>query len=274
MVGYSYIPQQHYNTTPEVQHANTSHVYNNYCASTTNCHVDVARNNDSVHIASAIHYSDNGFYYARHNKSKNYMQRPISNNMHTLNIKATSNIQYTSFHTSEAEQVHMPMNNCQGQTNMVSSANLYGTPCVNNFSNIEQGVSHVYSSATNSQYLTPSHNMPTNEKIGNADFSYPVNYSQPLYDAQHISRVEAVSTNSAPYANANTHIQAPNVSNTYSRINENSASIHTPPRVNSSCVSSYALLTFLSAFTLQEEGIRRETIKQRTTLSYVKPAGA
>ena len=73
--------------------------------------------------------------------------------------------------------------------------------------------------------------MPMNEKIGNADFSYPVNYSQPLYDAQHISRVEAVSTNSAPYANANTHIQAPNVSNTYSRINENSASSHTSPQI-------------------------------------------
>ena len=187
----------------------------------------------------------------------------MPNNMHNLNFDATSNIQYTSFHTSEAEQVHMPMNNCQGQTNMVSSANLYGTPCVNNFSNIEQGVSHVYSSATNSQYLTPFHNMPMNEKIGNADFSYPVNYSQPLYDAQHISRVEAVSTNSAPYANANTHIQAPNVSNTYSRINENSASIHTPPRVNSSCVSSYALLTFLSAFTLQEEGIKERNYKTK-----------
>ena len=66
-----------------------------------------------------------------------------------------------------------------------------------------------------------------NEKIGHADFSYPANYSQPLYGAQHISRVESASVNSAPYANANTHILAPNVSNTYSRINENSASCFT-----------------------------------------------
>ena len=212
MVGYSYIPQQYYNTTPEVQHANTSHDYNNYCASTTNCHVDVARNNDSVHIASAIHYSDNGFYYAHHNKSKNYMQRPISNNMHTLNIKATSNIQYTPSHTLAVEQVHMPMNNYQGQTSMVSSVILYETPCANNFSTIQQGVLLVYSSAANSQYLTPSQSMPMNEKIGHADFRYPANYFQPLY-----SRVEDAYINSAPYTNINTHISAPDVSNTYSR---------------------------------------------------------
>ena len=117
--------------------------------------------------------------------------------------------------------------------------------------------------AASSQYLILSQSMPMNMKIGHANFSYLANYSQPLYDAQHISRVEAASANSAPYANANTHIQAPNVSNTYSRINENSASIHTPPRVNSSCVSSYALLTFLSAFTLQEEGIKERNYKTK-----------
>ena len=261
MAGYSFVPQQYYYTTPKVQHTNTSYAYNNYCASTTNSHVDVARYNDSMHIASTSRYSD-GSNYAHHS-FENYMQRPMSNNMHTLNFHATSNIQHTPFHTSEAEQVHMPMSNYQRQTNVVSSANLYEAPYANNLSTIQQGVSYINSLAANSQYLTPSHNMPMNEKIGNADFSYPVNYSQPLYDAQHISRVEAVSTNSAPYANANTHILAPNVSNAYSRINKNSASVHTPPRVNSSCVSSYALLTFLSAFTLQEEGIKERNYKTK-----------
>ena len=58
MAGYSYAPQRYYYTTPEVQHTETSHVPNNYCASTTNSHVDVARNNDNVHIASAIKHQD------------------------------------------------------------------------------------------------------------------------------------------------------------------------------------------------------------------------
>jgi hypothetical protein len=237
MAGYSYAPQQYYYTTPEVQHANISYVSNHYFSSTTNFHVDVASHNSGIHIALASNYSD-GFNYAVYN-SENYMQQPMPNNMHNLNFDATNNI-HTYFHTSAAEQVHMLMNNYQGQTNMVSSANLYETSCANHSNTIQQGVSYAYSSVASSQYLIPSQSMPMNEKIGHTDFSYPVNYSQPLYDAQHISRVEAASSNSAPHASANTHIPAPNVSNTYSRINENSRSIHTPPHVNSSCVSSYA----------------------------------
>ena len=53
----------------------------------------------------------------------------------------------------------MPMNNYQGQTNMVSSANIYETPCANNFNINHQGVSRFYSSAVNSQYLPPSQSM-------------------------------------------------------------------------------------------------------------------
>jgi len=79
-----------------------------------------------------------------------------------------------------------------------------------------------------------------NEKIGHVDFRYPANYSQPLYATQHITRVKVASKKSAPYANAKTHILALNVSNTYSQINENSASTHRPPQVNSSCLSSHA----------------------------------
>ena len=57
----------------------------------------------------------------------------MPNNMHNLNFDATSNIQHTYFHTSATEQVHRPMNNYQGQTNIVSSANLYETSCANDF---------------------------------------------------------------------------------------------------------------------------------------------
>ena len=56
------------------------------------------------------------------------------------------------------------MYNYQGQTNM-SSANLYEAPSANNFNTIQQGIPHVFSSATNSQYLTPSQSLPMNEKI-------------------------------------------------------------------------------------------------------------
>jgi len=67
MAGYSYVPQLNYNTMPKVHHTSTSYVYDNYCASTTNSRVDVARYNDSMHVASASHYSDNSFYYTHHN---------------------------------------------------------------------------------------------------------------------------------------------------------------------------------------------------------------
>ena len=86
MAGYSYAPQQYCYTTPEVQHTNTSH--NNYCASTTNSQVDVARYNNSVHIASASNYSDD-FNYAAYN-FENCLQQPMPNNMHNLNFDATS----------------------------------------------------------------------------------------------------------------------------------------------------------------------------------------
>ena len=101
-----------------------------------------------MHIASASNYSD-GFNYASYN-SENYMQQRMTNNMHTLNIHATSNIQHTPFHTSAGEQVHMPMSNYRGQANVVSSANLYEAPYANNSSTIQQGVSYINSSAAKS----------------------------------------------------------------------------------------------------------------------------
>jgi len=55
----------------------------------------------------------------------------MPNSMHNLNFDDTNNIQHTYFHTSTAEQVHMPMNNYQGQTNMANSADLYETSCAN-----------------------------------------------------------------------------------------------------------------------------------------------
>jgi hypothetical protein len=163
--------------------------------------------------------------------AENYMQRPMLNNMHTLNFDTTSNIQHAPVysHTSATEHVHRPMSHYQGQTNMVSSANSYGTSHTTGPNNVQQGVPSFYSSTTNSHYVVPPQDMSLNENIGHADFSYPANYSQSLYATLYITRVEVASINSAPYTNANNHIPAQNVFNNYSRINENSASTHMPP---------------------------------------------
>lgn len=91
MAGYSYALLQYYYSTFEVQQANTSLVSNDYFASTTNSYVDVARYNDSTHITLASHYSDNGSSYTYFN-SENYMHRPMSNNMHALNLNNISSI--------------------------------------------------------------------------------------------------------------------------------------------------------------------------------------
>jgi hypothetical protein len=92
------------------------------------------------------------------------MQKPLLENMHALSFNDTSNIQHYT-HTPTVQQVQKSVNKYQGQTNMVSSANYYGTPHTSNFTNIQQGVSSIYSSAVNSQYVITSQNLPVNEKV-------------------------------------------------------------------------------------------------------------
>ena len=66
-----------------------------------------------------------------------------------------------------------------------------------------------------------------NWKIGHADFSYPANYSQPSYAAQHITRAEVASTISALHADLNSYDLAPGVTFNPRRISEYSATSHT-----------------------------------------------
>ena len=146
------------------------------------------------------------------------MQQPMSDSMHTLNVDATNNIQHTSFHTSATKQVHMPMNNYQGQTGMVNSANFYEASHASNCYNIQQGVSSFYSLAANPQYVVPP---------------------------QHVNSMKVAYVNSAPYANANNHDLAPNVPSNYSRINEISASKNLLPHAQNSVAivkSGYSVL--------------------------------
>ena len=101
-------------------------------------------------------------------------------------------------------------------------------PYANNFSSIQQGVSYINSSTANSQYLPLSQSMLINGKIGQADFSYPPNYSQTSHAAQHVTRAEVASTISEPHAGLNSNDSASSVIFNPSRINENSATSHAP----------------------------------------------
>lgn len=224
MEGYQGAAPQYYYTTPKVQLADESHVSHDYFASAMNSYVDVARTSDSVHITSASSYD--GFGYANY-ESEYYMPRPTNN---TLNFNATSNIQHAPVysHASAAEQVHMPMNDYQGRTNMVSSANYYETSHASSFCNMQHGVSSFYSSAANSQYVVRPQNMPVNEIIDHANINYPANYSQLPYVAPHATRVEVVPMNSASYINPNYHDSASYVTFNCSRINENSVGVLPP----------------------------------------------
>jgi hypothetical protein len=53
--------------------------------------------------------------------------------------------------------------------------------------------------------------MPMNEKFGHADFSYPANYFQTSYAAQHVTRAEVASQISATHADLNSYNSAPSV---------------------------------------------------------------
>ena len=50
-----------------------------------------------------------------------------------------------------------------------------------------------------------------NEKIGHSDFSYPTNYFQTSYAAQHVTRTEVASPISATHADMNSYNSAPSV---------------------------------------------------------------
>jgi hypothetical protein len=94
--------------------------------------------------------------------------------MHALSFNDTSNIQHYT-HTPTVQQVQKSVNMYQGQTNMVSSANSYGTPHAINSTNFQRGVSSIYSSAG---YVIASQNMLVNEKIGYANICRQASYSQ------------------------------------------------------------------------------------------------
>jgi hypothetical protein len=97
------------------------------------------------------------------------MQNPISNHMHAFNINnapSDTNHAHMFSHISVLPQSQMPMYNQQGQTNMMNSANFFEASCHNNFSNLQQDVSHLSSSVTNYQYSLPQISMPMTNQHG------------------------------------------------------------------------------------------------------------
>jgi hypothetical protein len=158
---------------------------NSYFLNTINPYVDVARYDTSRHITWASTCSDD-FNYANYNSEFN-MQKPLLENMPALSFNDTSNIQHYT-HIPTVQQVQKSVNMYQGQTNMVSSANYYGTPHTSNFTNIQQGVSSIYSSTGNSQYVITSQNLPVNEKVGYVNSIHPTSYSHAtnLYNIQKV----------------------------------------------------------------------------------------
>ena len=78
--------------------------------------------------------------------------------------------------------------------NMMSSANQYETLDVRNFTDMQENVSPSYSSAINSQYMSPPQCVPMDMTIGYATTSYLANYSQPSYATPHVTNYFA------PYA--------------------------------------------------------------------------
>jgi hypothetical protein len=102
---------------------------------------------------------------------------PIHPPLRDIKVLSTRNVQHYT-HTPTVQQVQKSVNMYQGQTNMVSSADYYGTPHTSNFTNIQQGVSSMHSLARNSMYMIMPQNLPVNEKVSYTNSSHPTSYSQ------------------------------------------------------------------------------------------------
>ena len=224
MEGYQYIIPQYYYKGSEVQFANMTHMPNNYFANTMNSHVGVARP-----ISERIPLTHGDSSYANYS-----MQMPASN-MYAFNFNISSNMQHTPVYTSATEQTHVPMNICDGQTNMGNSTNFYGASNASNFDYNQTNVPSIYSSAMQSQYVVSPQNMPMNDKIGHTSFGHSANYSQPSYIAQGTVGVEVASTIPASYTNVNSYNSASSVTFNPSRVNKNSATLHTPVQTSVAC---------------------------------------
>jgi hypothetical protein len=71
--------------------------------------------------------------------------------------------------------------------------------------------------------------MLLDERIDQFNSNHEANYSQCSYGTPYVVENEVTPTCSTLYASCNSHDSVPYVSNAYSRINEHSSNLYTPP---------------------------------------------
>jgi hypothetical protein len=78
-----------------------------------------------------------------------------------------SNIQHAPAysHSSAIEQIHMPMNNYHGQTNIIYPESFHEASYVSGPNDFQHGVSSFHPSAENSCYMAQLQHMSMNERI-------------------------------------------------------------------------------------------------------------
>jgi hypothetical protein len=160
----------------KLQHASMFSMPNDCFANIVNSHVDVSTYGDNIVVASASNCS-NGLNHTYYNSEYEQMSMSI---MHFESFNGFGNIQHAPAypHSPTIERIHMPMNINHDQTNMENLANFHKASYVSCSSDGQQGVSSFHSSTENSCYMAQLQNMPMNERIGQFNSSYPVNYSQ------------------------------------------------------------------------------------------------
>jgi ABC-type antimicrobial peptide transport system permease subunit len=209
---------------PMIQQTSMILMPNDYFVSTINSHIDVAIYSDSVLIVSVSNYSD-VLIHACHNSK--YVKKSVST-MHS----DISNIQHAPAysHSSAIEQIHMQMNNYHDQTNIIYLESFHEVSYVSGSNNFQHGVSSFYSSVKNSHCINRSRHMPMDERIGQFNSNHQVNYSQCSYATPYVVEKGVTPTCSTPYASCNFHDSTSYASNDYSRINEHSSNVYTPPQ--------------------------------------------
>jgi len=106
------------------------------------------------------------------NNTSDYVQQPVHNLYASSSNFGNMQHMYTNPHASATPEIYMSMNN------MLSSVNQAETSYVGASSNVQQSVSHFYSSASSTQYVNSSMNTPMDREIGHATTSYLANYPQ------------------------------------------------------------------------------------------------
>jgi hypothetical protein len=99
-------------------------------------------------------------------------------------------------------------------------------------------------------------------KIGHAYFSYPANYSQISYTAQHVTTAGIASIISAPHADLNSYNLAPSVISDPSRVSENSATSHATSNASAANMFSEFYSLFEQLFRAWNQEYKYEKAKE------------